>query len=317
MKAVKRMSLSVIMGIAIVALYLAGCSLFGGGSGSISLSLTDAPITDAEDVEGVFITIDSISYHLDDAWIDDTSFSGPQQFNLLELTGGVVAPLSDMVIDAGVVTQIRFNLAVSEDGEAGSADPASYIAIDPDGTADGDPSDDEKHELFIPSGDQTGYKANGPFTVPSNGTVEITADFDIRKSVTLTGGGKYILQPTIRLIVNNQAGEITGSFAYDETDPTYTDYVIFVYADGEWDSTTESTDFPGAVTSSGPADSDDDTVLDTYVLPFLAAGTYDLVVAGVAADGTYTVVDDTSYVDIVVEADSVTTENIDIAPAAE
>ena len=55
--------------------------------------------------------------------------------------------------------------------------------------------------LFVPSGGQTGYKAIGHFEVSVNGTVEVTADFDVRKAVVVAGSS-YILKPTIKLIVN-------------------------------------------------------------------------------------------------------------------
>jgi hypothetical protein len=39
----------------------------------------------------------------------------------------------------------------------------------------------------------------------------VTADFDVRKSIVKAGAsGKYILKPTIRLVVDNQAGCIKG-----------------------------------------------------------------------------------------------------------
>ncbi|MFP4364905.1 MAG: DUF4382 domain-containing protein [Spirochaetia bacterium] len=283
--------------------------------GTISLSLTDAPIADAADVEGVFITIDSISYNLNDEWVEAADFEGPMEFNLLELTGGEVAPLADTPIAAGTVSQIRFMLSAPEEGTQSDGNPGCYILIDPDGTADGVDDDDVQHALFVPSGGQTGYKATGEFTVPANGTVEITADFDVRKSVVETGNDSYILKPTIRLIVNNQAGNITGDFTPDSAD-AYDSYIIFAYEDGAYDSSeataadTESAPFPNAVASGNAVDSDDDSALDSYTVAFLAAGTYDLIVAGVAEDGSYTVVSETDYADVEVVSEEDTTQNI-------
>jgi hypothetical protein len=297
--------------------FLAGCSLFTNEKGTLKLNLTDAPIADAEDVEGVYITIDSIAYHINDQWVEDTSFTEPQKFNLLELTGGEIAPLSNLTLSSGEVTQIRFMLDVTKDGDAPSAVPGSYIAIDPDGTADGDASDDDIFTLFVPSGDQTGYKANGPFTVPANGTVEITADFDVRKSVHLTGEGTYILRPTIRLVVNDQAGKIAGGFTDDTTD-AYSEYTIFAYESGTYDPEAEQDSesgeftFPNAVSSAAAADSDGDDSLDSYTIPFLAAGDYDLIIAGVSPEGTYGIVDDLTYTNIEVTADVTTQEDIDL-----
>src|SRR3989339_132287 len=98
----------IVTGIVLVTVLMIGCSMAADDPGTIRLSLTDAPIADAKDVEGVFITISSIEYNLNGAWIEDTGFEGPQEFNLLDLTGGTVAPLTNTVISAGEVTQIRF-----------------------------------------------------------------------------------------------------------------------------------------------------------------------------------------------------------------
>lgn len=342
--------------IASLSLIAVGCVFFTGASdttdatGTVSLSLTDAPIADAADIEGVFITIESIAYNLDDEWVEADSFTGPQTFNLLDLTGGTVAVLGDTEISAGTVTQIRFMLSAPEQGAQTSGNPGCFIAIDPDGTREFgtgealviNPTDsiddivaaieangDVVHSLFVPSGGQTGYKAEGPFTVPTNGTVEITADFDVRQSVVYAGpptmnGGFYLLKPTIDLIVNNQAGNIAGSFVDDTTntvDETYSyeTYVIFAYADDMYATYTDedtaaddqSAPFPNAVGSANAVDSDDDGILDSYTIAFLAHGTYDLIIAGVDAEGAYTVVDDT-YVDIVVQSETTTTQNINI-----
>lgn len=303
------------------SLIIIGCKINPKGNGTISLSLTDAPITDAEGIEGVYITIESISYNLNDEWVIADDFEGPQKFNLLELTGGTVAPLANTRITSGEVSQIRFMLTAKEQGAISSADPGCYIAIDPDGEADGNETDDTIHELFVPSGGETGYKANGPFTVPVNGTVEITADFDVRKSVVYTrnsnqGGGTYILKPTIRLVVNNQAGKISGTFTDDTTD-NYSKYTIFAYESGGYSDSelnpadNQTPQFANAVSSIMLIDSDDDGILDSYTLAFLAEGIYDLIVVEIDNDETYTVVDQ-SHIGILVVSEETTNINIDL-----
>lgn len=303
-------------GIVLVTVMLIGCSMAADDPGTIRLSLTDAPIADAKGVEGVFITISSIEYNLNGAWIEDTGFEGPQEFNLLDLTGGTVAPLTNTVISAGEVTQIRFKLDAQEDGASPRSTPGSYIVIDSRGEADGTiDENDDTYELFVPSGSQTGYKAVGSFTIPSNGEVEITADLDVRKSVVKRGSkDEYILKPTTRLIVNNQAGTIDGSF--DATGSPYAAFSVFAYEEGVYtdsESLTGTEDpetfvpFENAVSSAAV-----DITNGSYILPFLTAGIYDLIVVGVGDDGSYTVVDTTTYVDIVVEAETTTTRDISL-----
>ena len=149
------------------------------------------------------------------------------------------------------------------------------------------------------------------------------ADFDVRKSVTKRGSkDEYILKPTIRLIVNNQAGTISGNF--EDSSDSFDSYSIFAYEDGSYNVTTEyddvktaleanpdSTDeifFSNAISSAQVKDDGDGSF--SYVLPFLASGTYDLVVVGIDTDGTYTILDDDSYVDLLVQSEETTTENI-------
>jgi hypothetical protein len=162
----------------------------GTGTGILELYLSDAPI-DTENVTAVNITIQEIQYHRDGEWITCQEFEGPQTYDLLELTDGNSALLGDFTLPAGNYTQIRFMLDIPEMGQ-NPVSPGCYIEFDGNST----------EPLFVPSGGESGYKAVGQFTVPVNGTVEVTADFDVREAVHLAAS-RYILKPTIRLIVND------------------------------------------------------------------------------------------------------------------
>jgi len=234
-------------------------------TGTLTLNLSDAPL-DAENVTAVYITIDEIQYHRDGQWLTCEEFEGPETYNLLELTGGNSTLLGELTLPGGHYTQIRFMLDIPLMGSP-PANPGCYIEF----------ADNSTEPLFVPSGGETGYKAIGQFTVPLNGEVEVTADFDVRKAVIVADSFLYILKPTIRLVVNNQAGSIRGSITNVSG---YTDIIVFAYEDGTW-AETEDDDpaglesrFPNAITS-GKMDDEGD-----YVLAFLAAGIYDLVVAG-------------------------------------
>jgi len=157
-------------------------------TGTLKLYLCDAPL-DAENVTGVYITINEIQYHLDGQWVTCEEFVGNQTYNLLELTGGNFALLGNFTLPAGDYTQIRFMLDIPENGPH-PTNPGCYIEFADNSTA----------PLFAPSGGQTGYKAIGQFEVTANGTVEVMADFDVRKAV-IVAGSSYILKPTIKLIV--------------------------------------------------------------------------------------------------------------------
>ena len=287
----KKILLSVAIIVVVLAASGASCGQ-ASGTGTLELYLTDAPI-DAENVKGVYITINEIQYHVGEQWITCEGFEGPKTYDLLELAGGNFTLLGDLTLPGGHYTQIRFILNIPEIGPP----PASlgcYIEF----------TDNSTEPLFVPSGNETGYKATGQFEVPVNGTVAVTADFDVRKAVV--AADFYILKPTIRLVVNNQAGSIRGSITNSSN---YTDIIVFAYENGTWAGTEDDdpvypeSRFPNAV-NSGKTDDE-----GGYRLPFLAAGTYDLVVAGYNGAVFGEVLGFIS--DVQVESEQTTTQNID------
>jgi len=211
----------------------------------------------------------------------------------LELTNGNSTLLGDLVLPGGHYNQIRFMLDIPEMGQ-NPANPGCYIEF----------ADNSTQPLFVPSGNTTGYKAVGQFTVPINGTVELTADFDVRKAVHLASS-HYILWPTIRLVVNNEAGRISGSITNNST---YTDIIVFAYADGTWADTEDdepvypASRFPNAVNSGKMCDE------GHYTIPLMAAGTYDLVIAGYDGADFGEVLGFVS--DVVVESNKTTKQDI-------
>jgi hypothetical protein len=113
----------------------------------------------------------------------------------LELTGGNSTLLGEFTLPVGNYTQIRFLLDIPEM----SSSPVSsgcYVEF----------ADNSTEPLFAPSGNTTGYKAIGRFEVTADETVEVTADldFDVREPGAVhLAGSRYILKPTIKVIVSN------------------------------------------------------------------------------------------------------------------
>jgi len=243
-------------------------------TGTLNLSITDAPV-DQSDIAGVWLTITEIQYHMNDSeWMTFEEFEGPQEFNILELVNGESELLGSFEMEAGIYTQLRFILDAPEFGGPDMTNPGCYIEF----------NDESQAPLFVPSGHESGWKAVGQFRVPSNGEVSVTADFDARKSVFRNGAGKYILKPTIRLVIDDQAGQIAGGLS---NIPEDVDIVVYAYEDGTWteseadDPADEETPrFPNAITSSIMCDA------DCYHLAFLAPGVYDLVVT-TSVDGEF------------------------------
>jgi len=109
--------------------------------------------------------------------------------------------LDNETLPAGGYSWIRLMVNAEADGVYDS-----YIVIN-----------GAQYELRVPSGSQSGLKLNRPFDVPSNTDVELTIDFDLRKSVhnpqgaTYQGVPVYFLRPTLRIVATTDAGYISGS----------------------------------------------------------------------------------------------------------
>lgn len=258
--------------IAAVALFAQACAS-QSTSGTAELYLTDSPI-DAGNVAHVYITIQSIEYHMTTDWVSFDGFSGPKTFDLLALSDGERSLLGQLAIPAGIVDQIRFFVDAPVDGNA-TASPGCYVEF-----ADGSTA-----ALYVPSADTSGYKATGEFEVPVNGTVTITTDFDLRKSIT-EAAGRYILRPTLRLVVENEAGSIAGAVT---NAAAVSSYIAYAYAHGTYTGNEALPDangllFANAITSGKVGDT------DQFRLAFLAAGAYDVVLAQYDATGALTAV---------------------------
>ena len=240
-----------------LGLLLSGCG--GGGStasgdntGMIALSLTDAP-TDHEDITGVYVTFVGLQYHYADSnesW-EDVDFNKSRTVDLLTLQDGNTTLLNQVELPAGVIDHVRFKLDLDK----------CYVTLIGE--------INQTMELDVPSGGQTGYKAIGSFTIPAGGTVNVTADFDLRKSVTVTGNGTYKLRPTIKIVDNIEVGEINGTMSADVNG---SQAILYAYSDGTWDDneTNATNNFSHAVVSVDATDG-------SFTLPWLTTGTYDLV----------------------------------------
>jgi len=269
--------------IGVLTLFVFNACDFFQGTGVMEVSITDAPVLD-EEVVGVYITVEEIQYHTtDDGWVTMEDFEGPQTHNLLDLTRGESEMLGELELPSGEYTQIRFMLGISDDEQE---TPGSWIEK---GEDDGEYDEDVDAPLYVPSGGQTGYKAAAgePFVVPVNGSVSVTADFDLRRAVVVTGNDRYILKPVLRLVVDEQAGEISGNIAGTTTLEEENTYVVYSYESGEYDDSEADADngetmFPNAVNSSELNDLEDE---DDYVLAYLNEGAYDLYGAKYDADG--------------------------------
>lgn len=178
--------------IALVTFVIAGCSdnttgPVTQGNSALKIYLTDSPAS----LDSVIIFVKRVEVHK--AGSDSTSGwivmnNTTRAFNLLDLRNGAKAVLGDSVLQPGQYTQIRLIL-----------DIGSYVV-----------ENGMKHALTVPSGFQTGIKLNHAFTLEPNTLYELMLDFNVDKSINMTGNGKYMMKPVIRVMPVITSGTISG-----------------------------------------------------------------------------------------------------------
>ena len=166
-------------------------------NGHLKMYLVDSPTT----LDSVIICVTRVEVHKSGS--DSTSGwfvinDSTRYFDLLLLTNGASAVLGDTSLAPGQYTQIRLIIG---DG--------SYV-ID----------QGVKHNLEIPSGMQTGLKLIHQFTIESGELYELILDFNVEKSIIITGNGTYKLKPTIRVMPMIVSGSIAGQVLPLDAQPT-------------------------------------------------------------------------------------------------
>jgi uncharacterized protein DUF4382 len=191
-----------------MALGLAACGGGGGGNetGRLSLGITDAPVDDASSVVVQFSGVAFKRAGSAPETVQDLTPS-PRQLDLLQYQEGRAALLLDGVtLPAGDYEWIRLIV----DDETGVRD--SYITL----------TGGEECELTVPSGAESGLKLNRGFTLPADGSVALTIDFDLRKSIHAPPGQLgaaeactqgYLMRPTLRIVDDANVGAIAGHVA--------------------------------------------------------------------------------------------------------
>jgi len=178
--------------VAILAALVAGCggsSSGGATSGTLGVSLTDAPACgfDAVNVTVVKVRVHQSSSASDNAagWTDITLNPAQQRIDLLTLNNGLLVNLGQTSLPAGHYTQLRLVLAPNTSGGLVN----SVV-----------PTGDVEKSLFTPSAVQSGIKLINQFDVASGQRVDLMLDFNACKSIVKRGDGTYALKPVIKVI---------------------------------------------------------------------------------------------------------------------
>jgi len=189
-------------GLLLLALYSCGnnsgdpvATVGRGGAlpGALTISITDAAVDSAKEV---WVQFSGASIKPTDGDAIQFTFDAVQNINLLDLQGTLFSYLiKDNAIPAGHYDWVRLNVNASNDNVTDS-----YIVLD----------DGSVHELWIPSGSETGLKINTGFEIAANEKLNLMIDFDLRKSVVVSNGS-YTLRPTLRMMPVSETGTITGT----------------------------------------------------------------------------------------------------------
>lgn len=177
----------------------------GGGSGTLGVSLTDAP---ACGFDAVNVTVTQVRAHQSDTASDgdggwsEITLNPARKINLLDLTNGELDFLGETAVPAGHYTQLRLMLAAN----TGSSPVSNSVVLS---SAPG-----TQIALKTPSAVQSGLKVVHGFDVAAGQRVDLVLDFDACKSVVALGNGGFLLKPVIKVIPTVLNG-INGFVAQD------------------------------------------------------------------------------------------------------
>jgi hypothetical protein len=179
---------------ALAVLLLTNCG--GGKVHGVSLALTDSPIDIASAVNISFSRVELSGPNLVPTILDVRPAAS---IDLYQLQGGLSQTVAGKIqTQPGHYTTLT--LTIVADPNSGQ----SSIVL-PDGL----------HILYIPPGVSSRVQIPIDFDYASGGDVDLTADFDLRKSIVPdpNDSTKYQLIPAIRAVINQQAGSISGEVA--------------------------------------------------------------------------------------------------------
>jgi len=276
------------LALALFATSCGGGSSGAAGTGHLRVFATDDPFA-LDIVKEAHVHVSAIRVHADSAAEDGftTIYSGPGfDLSLLDLRNGVTFTAADTFLPVGSIGQIRIII-----------DDAS-LTLDNDNvysTALGN--------LDLTSADTSGLKVfvSPPLEVVAGQTTDVLLDFDLSKTFHPVpasdppNAAKFLLMPGIRTANLVDSGELRGVVTQDDGaggEIGVDKATVYVLPPGE-------TDLTLSVATSG---SDPD---GSYAILGVAPGTYDVIAAKGALQGTVTAVDifaaESTTVDILIE----------------
>ena len=184
------------------------------GTSQVQFKLVDAP-GDYVEVNVEIIDIQYNNSEDDLGWRSFTSFSGPVNVDLTTLIAGNSVILSDEVIEAGMLKQVRLILGTN-----------NTLLLEGETTT---------RPLDTPSAQQSGLKLQLDEELEAGFTYTFILDWDVQESIVATGSGKYNLKPVIRVNAEKNSGTISGTVFQDNAttetsdDTPLEDAVVSIY----------------------------------------------------------------------------------------
>ena len=203
-----------------IALLLSACGGGGGGggasTGSLSLSVTDSPVT--EDV-AVCIHFTGISLHHSDGDLiqipyDSSTYYDPADGCIDNVDPNNPGPHDDPSNNAVALSELQGVLSVQlMDSQEVKAGRYTWIRLDVDESLSYVVDSGGRKNMSCPScaADQSGLKLNRGITVPAGGEANFMIDIDLAKSLNKQPSGNYKLRPTLRLVDLSETGTISGT----------------------------------------------------------------------------------------------------------
>lgn len=148
------------------------------GTGKLTVLVKDPP---APEVARIWVDVANLEVHkAGGTW--QTIQLDMEPFDLKAIVD-LPAFLADNIVEAGIYTQIRLDVA-SVTVETGTQEPY------------------EIHQAEVPS---SKIRLVGAFEVIEGGETQITIDFNGEKSLNVTGNDKYIFKPVVKLLIPDSA----------------------------------------------------------------------------------------------------------------
>ena len=177
---------------------MSGCGGGGGAStGTANVVLVDSPSCG---YDHLYVTVDHVEISSDgNGWTTIPVSPSLGRIDLPNLSNGTLISLGQAPLSAGTYQQVRLVLVAN-----GKAAPWANSVLLTGATAE--------TPLTTPSGQQSGYKIKGPFTIPAGAMADLVLDFNACKSIVVAGAsGQYLLKPVVTAIAEQVSGKISGT----------------------------------------------------------------------------------------------------------